>query len=235
MAATRQPGQPPASASGPPSSLASSSTFDKRAEGPGRLRRASPPPRARPAAPPGDSSPSDGRCAGGRAAAPSVRGWPRLPRAGIVLAAGYAVQTPPRATRPSPATVAPGMWSGADGSPRGSLIAEAGATRNRRQGCPSRRLPKPPMPKKTPTSKAPGSAVSPLGPERPFTPPKLLPKRPQHRCPPAPGPFPLRQARRPFPRGSSNTTAYPSRVMHLPLLFLPANVVSRLAENPTPS
>lgn len=48
-AATRHPGWPPASASGPPSSLASSSTFDKGAEGPGRPRRASAPPRARPA------------------------------------------------------------------------------------------------------------------------------------------------------------------------------------------
>lgn len=71
------------------------------------------------AAPPGDSSPWDGRCTGGRAAAPSVRGWPRLPRAGIVLAAGYAVQTPPRATRLSPATIAPGTWPGTDGAPRG--------------------------------------------------------------------------------------------------------------------
>lgn len=59
---------------------------------------------------------------------PSVRGWPRLPRAGIVLAAGYAVQTPPRATRLSPATIAPGVWPGTDGAPRGCLISNAGGT-----------------------------------------------------------------------------------------------------------
>lgn len=40
--AMRHPGWPLASASGPPSSLASSSTFDKGAEGPGRPRRTSP-------------------------------------------------------------------------------------------------------------------------------------------------------------------------------------------------
>lgn len=59
---------------------------------------------------------------------PSVRGWPRLPRAGIVLAAGYAVQTPPRATRLSPATIAPGVWPGTDGAPGGCLISNAGGT-----------------------------------------------------------------------------------------------------------
>lgn len=72
----------------------------------------SPPPRLLirewrvPGRPPGDSSPSDGHNAGGRGAAPKGRGRPRLPPAGIILAASYAVQTPPRATRLSPATVA---------------------------------------------------------------------------------------------------------------------------------
>lgn len=92
------------------------------------------------------------------------------PCARIVLAAGYAVQIPPRATRLSPATITPGdAAQHGQGSlrpphPRGGggrgALGEA-AAQSCRRGCPSCHLAKPPMPKKTPKVEAPWLCLQP--------------------------------------------------------------------------
>lgn len=101
-------------------------------------------------------------------------------------------------------------------------------------GRPSRHLAKPPDPKKTPRLKPPGSAFSPLGPECQFSPPKLLPKHLQCGRAPPPG-----LASPPRSRGSTaladafpNVPASPSRLAHLPLLFLPTNILPRCPQTP---
>lgn len=117
-------GRPPASASGPPSSLVSSSTFDKGAEGPGRRRRASPPPRARPAATPRGLL-SVGRAVCRRTGGGGGAQRPRM-AAEILLATGYAVQTPPRAAGLWPIAAAPGVRPRRDGAPRGRPVSDMG-------------------------------------------------------------------------------------------------------------
>lgn len=187
-AATQHPGQPPASASGLPSSLACSSTFDKGAEGPGRPQRASPPPRAQPAPPPGDSV--------GRAMDRSTGAIVERPRMAPSPTCRDRSRRRLRCTDPTTChrTVARRRRRRRDaaragGAPRGHLGSSvrgrgavgAEATRSRRRGYPSHHLAKPPMPKKTPRVEPPGSAFSPLGPECQFSPPKLLPQHPRCR------------------------------------------------------
>lgn len=89
-------------------------------------------------------------------------------------------------------------------------------------GCPSRRLTKPPMPKKTPRLKPPGSAFSPLGPECQFSSPKLLPKHPDVARPPSPASAPDRILSGPLGEGHPTQPAVlqGSRTSHYSLFQL---------------
>lgn len=207
-AATRRPGWLPASASGPPSSLASSSTFDKGAEGPGRPRRTSPPPRAQPPRRPGTplrrtgDAPEDGRRCRASEDGP-VSHVPGSFSPPVTLYRPHHVppdcHPPPSPRGCGPARTVPPV---AASSPTlGARSRRGGCRPEPSPGCPSRRLTKPPMPKKTPRLKPPGSAFSPLGPECQFSSPKLLPKHPDVASPPSPASAPDRTLAGPFGEG----------------------------------
>lgn len=218
--ATPRPGWLPASASGPPSWLASSSTFDKGAEGPGRPRRTSPLPWARPPRRPGTplhgtgDAPEDGRRR-------------RASEDGPVSHVPGSFSPPVPLYRPHhvPPDCHPPPWPRGVAAPwpvLGARSRRGGCRPEPSPGCPSRRLTKPPMPKKTPRLKPPGSAFSPLGPECQFSSPKLLPKHPDVARPPSPASAPDRMLSGPLGEGHPTQPAVlqGSRTSHYSLFQL---------------